>query len=120
VAPSPKETGRVLELLAGIRRTQRSTADRLAGNWHRAAGFRSQCNSLFDAVLTLQSAIPSEPTTPQITGFLRDVKEFKDDVSALTGHIDKLAAMTGRVIDDMADIKTTLDVLQSRFEESAV
>jgi hypothetical protein len=117
---SPTDTQNVLELLADIRATQSKTIDRLANDWRHALHFGREVDALRDRVSALRSTLPSDPATTHMVGFRRDVDEFKADVSKLRDRIDELVAMTSGTKEDTANIKATLDILQTRFEESDV
>ena len=117
---SPQDTQSVLELLADIRRTQRRIFERMSDHRLDALQFGNETSDLAERVAELRSAVLAEPTNLQVAGLIRDVKEFQADVSALRKRIDELVDMTGGAKTKMADIKTTLDIIQSRFEESAV
>jgi hypothetical protein len=120
VTLSPKDTRSVLEMLVDIRRTQSETIDRMSDDWRHALHFGSRVDKLAGRVSKLRSAVPTEPTNPQVVSLRRDVKEFEADVSALRSRIDDLVAMTSGVTSDMAGIKTTLDIIQSRIEVSDI
>ena len=115
---SRTDTQTALQMLADIRRKQSKTIDTMRNDWRQLMKFEADLGDLASAVAEFGSALPSEPTSLRATGLNRDLMEFKEDVSALRGYVDELATMTRDAKDYMADIKTTLDILQTRIEES--
>lgn len=115
---SPTDTRTALDLLVEIRRTQGRTLERFENDWRHAMHFRTEVRKLDLKVDNLKAAIPADPTSPQIVRLSRDLTEFKDEVVALRRGIGELTIRTGNVKTDIDDIKTTLDILQTRLEES--
>jgi len=120
VTSSPRDTNSVLELLVSIRTAQSKSIDRMSRDMYWLEQLTVDIDKLTDATFKLASAVPPEATRPQMSGLRRDVAEFKADVSAVKSYLGELATMTSGVKADMAEIKTALDILPSRVEESAV
>lgn len=117
---SPAETQTALQMLSEVRRKQSKAIDAMANDWRQLLRFEADLSDLTNAVTEFGSRLPSEPTSQQATTVRRDIIDFKADMSALRCHVDELAVAARDVKDYMTDIKATLDILQTRFEESDV